>query len=347
MSREEDLIKVYQRAQQLLIETIAKKQAKGSVVWYQESLLRQVRAILQQLNAYSSDWVREAINESYGLGAAAAVNGLVQLGVAVQGVEAFTRIHTASVELLVANAQAMLLSGTAFVGRQIEDSIRTAGIKAVTQKQATGGTVKEAAKILKQDLIEQGLKGVMDKRGRMISLDAYAATVARSTTREATNTATMNQLEGEGYDLVKMSSHATTCPVCSVYQGRVYSISGRSKEYPALSVVFRNGHNNVHPNCRHVIYPYIAKLADDPEGDKRRSNAPFTVDPRSQHAIDEYNRRQKEKRQLRTDRAQYQRYKLALGDDAPKSFAGFRKSKAAQSERFIQMQSDYAEYMRS
>jgi hypothetical protein len=157
----------------------------------------------------------------------------------------------------------------------------------------------------------------------------------------------MNQLEGEGYDLVKMSSHATTCPVCAVYQGRVYSISGRSKEYPALSVVFRNGYNNIHPNCRHVVYAYIPALADDPEGDKRRSNESFSVDPRSQAAIDRYNARQKEKRQLNADRKQYQRYKLVLGDDAPKSFAGFRKSKAANSERFAQMQSDYREFVQS
>lgn len=346
MNREEDLIKVYQRAQQMLIQTIATKQARGNVIWYQESLLKQVRSILQQLNAYNATWVRDAINESYAIGAQQAISGLLKLGVTVHGVEAFSRIHTSSVEVLIANTQSMLFSGVSFVGRQIEDEIRRAGLEAIALKQATGQTVKETAKMLKQTLIDQGLKGIRDKRGRMISLDAYASTVARSTTREATNTATMNQLEGEGYDLVKMSKHNTTCPVCSVYQGRVYSISGKSTDYPALSVAFSGGYANIHPNCRHVVYPYIPTLADDPSGDKRFSNTSFNIDPRSKAAIDEYNARQKEQRQLRADRAQFQRYKLALGDDAPKSFAGFRKSKAANSERFIQMQNDYREFVR-
>ena len=347
MSREDDLIKVYQRAQQHLIQLIATKQASGSVTWYQESLLKQVRQILLQLNQYSSSWVREAINASYALGATEAVNGLTKLGVSASGVDAFSTIHRASIEVLVANAQSMLLNGTRFVGRQIEDAVRRASLDAVAMNQSVGGTLKQAKALLLKSLVEQGLNGIKDKRGRMISLDAYAATVARSTTREATNTATMNQLEGEGYDLVKMSAHATTCPVCAVYQGRVYSISGNSKTFPALSVAFSGGYNNVHPNCRHVVFPYIPDLADNYSGDVDFSNRSFSIDPRSKTAIDAYNARQKEQRQLRADRNQFQRYKLVLGSDAPKSFAGFRKSKAANSERFIQMQQDYREFTKT
>jgi predicted nucleotidyltransferase len=180
----------------------------------------------------------------------------------------------------------------------------------------------------------------------MISLDAYAATVARTTTREATNTATMNQLQYEGYDLVKMSKHNSPCPVCSVYEGRVYSISGKNPNYPALSIVFHSGHAVIHPNCRHVLAPYIVSLADDPDGDRRFSNRPFNVDDRSKKAIEAYNQRQAEQRRIRADRLQFQRHKIVLGEEAPKTLGGFRRMKKANSERWNELQTDYRDALK-
>jgi hypothetical protein len=266
------------------------------------------------------------------------------MGIDVSGVDTFSRLHTAAVELIVANTQSMLFSGVSFVGRQIEDNIRQAGLEAIAQKLSTGATVKEAARIVKQKIMSQGINAIRDKQGRYISLDAYADTVARSTTREATNQATMNQLQYEGYDLVKMSSHATACPVCAVYQGRVYSISGHTPGYPALSIPFSGGHANIHPRCRHVIVPYIPSLADDAEGDKQFSNRSFDMDTRSKTAIERYNKDQADKRKLRMDRQQWERYKLALGEDAPKTLSGFRRMKGANSDRWQALQSDYREF---
>ena len=344
MTREEALIKVFQEAQQRLVKTIAYKEGRGNVTWYQETLLQQVKQILTHLKVYSSTWVREAINESYDLGASQAIRGLEALGINASGFDAFARLHTASVEVLIANMQSQIMGGISFVGRQVEDTVRQAGLEAIAMKQATGSTVREAAKIVKQKLIDQGLNGIKDKRGRMISLDAYADTVARSTTREATNTATMNQLQYEGYDLVKMSDHRSACPVCSKYEGRVYSISGNNRDYPKLSIAYSGGHANIHPKCRHVISPYIPALADDPEKDRNHSNRPFDIDDRSQSAIDAYSKRQKEQRQLRADREQFQRYRLALGEDAPKTLSGFRRMKAANSDKYQELQQDYRDF---
>jgi hypothetical protein len=346
MTNEERLIKVYQQAQQTLINLIAYKEARGNVTWYQETLLKQVRQVLMELNTYSATWARDAINEAYGMGAQEAFSALLSMGVSVNTPETFARLNERVIALLVANTQSMLFSGVSFVGRQIEDSVRQAGLEEAQQKFATGSTVREMKRNLVQKLVDQGLNGIRDKRGRMISLDAYAATVARSTTREATNTGTMNQLTNNGYDLVRMSSHATTCAICAVYQGRVYSISGNDSRYPALSIAFRNGYANIHPNCRHVIAPYIPALADNFEGDRDFSNRSFDIDGRSKTAIERYNKDQADKRRLRLDRQQWERYKLALGADAPKTLSGFRRMKESNSQRWIDLQSDYREFSR-
>lgn len=341
------LIKLYTEAQQQLVNLIALKQARGNVTWYTESLLKQVNDELQRLQSLSREWVSENIPKAYEQGLQDAIRGLDSLGVSVSAETAFAGLHTAAVEVAMINANAMLADSIRFVGRQMTDAIRTAGLEAIALKLGTGATVKEAAKIVKGKLIQQGLNGIRDKRGRMISLDAYASIVARSTTREATNTATLNQLSGYGYDLVKMSSHATTCPVCAAYQGRVYSISGLTPGYPSLrGTAFSGGYANIHPNCRHVLMPYIPDLADDAEGDKLFSNRPFDIDDRSDTAIQRYNKDQADKRKLRTDRQQFQRYKLALGDDAPKTFANFRRIKNADGERWQMLKSDYGYVMR-
>lgn len=60
-------------------------------------------------------------------------------------------------------------------------------------------------------------------------------------------------------DLVLMGSHGATCSECSKYEGRVFSISGKSKRYPKLpEQVFQYG--GIHPGCRHSFMPWSESL---------------------------------------------------------------------------------------
>lgn len=57
-------------------------------------------------------------------------------------------------------------------------------------------------------------------------------------------------------DLLMMSVQGITCPECARYQGRVYSISGKSKIYPRLPIaVTQTG--VIHKGCTHQFFPYI------------------------------------------------------------------------------------------
>jgi hypothetical protein len=341
----EELISVYQQAQTAMEYTIANKQARGNVTDYQESLLSQIQDQLDYLEIVSKNFSKEQLPKNYRKGVDGATNEIKKMGLDIGDYESFSRLHTQSVEMLVSNMIADLTDATRFVGREMKDVIRKAGMNAIAQKQATGSTVKEAKRLVKQNLIKEGINGIKDRRGRMISLDAYAATVARSTSREATNTAKMTHLQANGYDLVQMSDHATTCPICQAYEGRVYSISGKDARYPQLDRAF-SSHANIHPNCEHVVVPYVEDLADNPEADRKFSNRSFDIDKRSKAEIDRYNKQQKEKRERRRDRDQYDRYKMALGKNAPKSFSGFRRMKQSDSDNWQQTQVDYRETLK-
>ncbi|MDF2805022.1 MAG: Phage minor capsid protein 2 [Anaerocolumna sp.] len=306
------LIEIYKEAQQGLVKTIAEKEAKGNLATYQKSLLFQVNQILSELTNQAYNLTNEIV-ESY---------------------------YKDTIDEVLQDLKDKRDANN-FVGRQISDAVRKAGLDAVSRKIATGQTVKECKKNLVNMLIDQGLNGIKDKRGRMISLDAYASTVARSTTAEATNTATTNQLTELGYDLVKMTEHSPTCAVCALYQGRVYSISGKDTRFPPLSVAFSGEFANIHPNCVHRLFPYIESLADDFAKDLAFSNRPFELSEKDKKVLDTYNKQQKEKVKLRNDRNQYQRYKLSMPGDTPKNFASFRRIKNSDSEKYKNLLSSY------
>lgn len=326
------LIKIYQQAQSDLIKTISEKEATGSVPRYQRELLRQVNQVLAELNGKAGDWVKEVIPKNYQKG----IDDVIAVAP-----ESFAKLHEGAVKILASNTSQDLIDANTFVGRQIRDAVRQAGIYAISNKIATGSTVKQAKQNLINKLVDQGLNGIKDKRGRMINLSAYAETVARSTTREATNRATMNQLTYNGHDLVKMSSHATTCKICAPLQGRVYSISGKDSRFPPLTRAYSGVHANIHPNCRHVLMPYIEELADDVSVDIENSNRSFDVDERTQKQVDAYNNTQAKKRQLRNNRRQFERYRMTLPGEAPKTFQGFMSMKRADSDNWKQLQEKY------
>lgn len=59
-----------------------------------------------------------------------------------------------------------------------------------------------------------------------------------------------------GTDLVWLSVHRGACSECAKYQGRVFSLTGKSKRYPQIPLPFWT-YGKIHPYCRHTFYPYI------------------------------------------------------------------------------------------
>lgn len=336
------LIDIYSESQQSIIRTIAEKEARGNVTWFQKSLLAQVESLIQELNIQAKEWVKNVMPQSYQSGMDYVVSELNKLGIKAE-TEPFTfsQINIEAVKVLMLDTLDDLHTANKFAGDRIKQAVRQAVNEAVTQKIAQGQTVLQCKKNLVNSLLSKGIDGIADKMGRLMPLDSYASLVARSRTREATNTATMNKLTGLGHDLVKMSSHNTSCPICISLQGRVYSISGNDGRYPPLQRAFSGEHANIHPNCSHVLMPYIESLADDPEGDRKYSNMGFDVDPRSQKEVDIYNEAQRKKQRIREGRRLWESYSLALPDKTPKSFAAFMDIRRSGGEKWDNLQQEF------
>lgn len=56
-------------------------------------------------------------------------------------------------------------------------------------------------------------------------------------------------------DLIEVSKHSGSCPLCSKWQGKIFSASGTSSTYPPIWLALQGG--LFHPGCRHGEACYI------------------------------------------------------------------------------------------
>ena len=142
----------------------------------------------------------------------------------------------------------------AYVGRRSNDGFRKAVLNEVLVGQIAGRSRSKTGKAIEENLRSRSIKGFRDKAGREWSLTAYAKMAANANTSEAHTVATLNRLAENGVDLLKVPEHPHD--VWSKYEGRVFSISWTSGEYPPLEEA-----PPYHPFCRHLLTAYIRGLA--------------------------------------------------------------------------------------
>jgi len=113
-----------------------------------------------------------------------------------------------------------------------------------------GAGAKEIAETIVRDLGDQGFTVLLDKRGTQWSLERYSDMLARTHVIRANNEGTINRCLDYQIDIVEVSAHKTQCKICGPYEGKKFSITGKSRNYPKLEVQWP-----IHPNCRHSLLP--------------------------------------------------------------------------------------------
>lgn len=251
------LIKLYIRVEKRLINIISSKTVKGQVTDFYRALLKEVKIELMKLQVQTSKLSKDIVEELY-IEAYEKSLELLEISNIKDG---FTSLHTDAIEILTENLVNNFSEVNNQVGRKIEDTIRDIGLTNGQLKFASGQTIKELQKELREALVKEGIGGITDKLGRVIPFVVYADLLARSIVAETQNTSILNVAKEHNKDLVIMSEHKSACPICQKYEGKIYSISGDDKRYPLLNTIpgFNKGYNNIHPRCRHRISVYIEK----------------------------------------------------------------------------------------
>ena len=117
------------------------------------------------------------------------------------------------------------------------------------------GDLRKSSRALSGELYSNLLGQVEGKQfiqaGKMhYTPDYYAEMVSRVKFHEAHSYAAITQAKNYGTDLVQVSSHNTTTEICQQYEAKIYSMSGKDKRFPILSIS-----PPYHVNCLHLIMP--------------------------------------------------------------------------------------------
>lgn len=353
------LIRIFQRAEEQLLETLSYKYANELVTYGEDAALDRVQKILADLRKNSAKTVSVVMRKQFLLGKKIAVGKAAQL----------TSLNTQVIERLTRNLNAKILESTIVaeehikqnileslvIGRRYEDAYRDVALESTAIGQASGLGRSESAKIFLEKMKEDGITGFTDVAGRNWRLSRYADMTIRTTARQAANAGTM----GTGHDLFEVSSHGTTCKICAPLEGRVFSVSGTNPNYPPITEAFgkvdpfggdglENTWLNIHPNCLHVWIEYHEEYHTEEEVIEKQqfssiSSNPITLDPRSKAEKDAYENKEKGREKLINASNQFDRYKVVLGDDMPKTFQTFLKHKVANSDKYKSWEKLYRE----
>ena len=355
MTAEEKLLKSYEKARDELQKKM-ETASSGNMRSYYRQLIKDLDKTIKALKKASADYAKAAVQSDYMRNAAEIFEQIKQQRQIMLPPEAFRQLHSDAIYDLRRELQAQLEQGLERARKQVAQLIKDAadmarkaalrnmGLDAAQYKVDTVGTISDMQQELKRLMEKAGILKVevgSGKHKREMSVTNYAHLVARSVSIEVGNTARINQLTANGYDLVEIPTHYPTCEICAILQDRVYSISGNDKRFPPLSKAIGE-YKNIHPHCRHVIVGWVESMHTPEEVEEaiKRSNRAWT-DPRTGEEKAFYNALQRKNRQARDLRSQYERYKEVLGSDAPKSLFAFKKIKNANDDRFAKMQRDY------
>lgn len=285
----QQLVKAYRWGFEEILQIIVKEKAKGrwAQYWaqYWQDLLLDVREILQQLDQYAEQWIEQTIGQVYTLANVETQAFLRQIGIEKQVRPEFAQIHQRAVDVVAQNMADNLRDATQFVGRRVNDIFRRVALEQAGRKLAAGATWQDIKKKVVQQLLDKGQTAFVDRIGRRWRLDTYTEMVARTTTRETASVATLNTCREFRLNLVRITTHYPTCEMCAALQGKVFSIDGEDNRYPELTDEYRPP---IHPNCRHVLVPYVRELDDNVEKTERFSNQSLHIDPRTEEEKDAY-----------------------------------------------------------
>lgn len=355
MTDEEKLLKAYENTKKKL-EKRLEAVSSGDMKSYYRQLIKEIDKAVKELRQHSAMYANASVPKEYIENANEILRQFNEQHIAMKPPAAFKQLHSDAVYDLRRELAAQLEQGIAKARLQTENllkeakeiaekaALRNIALDAAQKKIDTVGTITDMQTEVKKRIEDTGILKIELGSGdhkRHMSITNYAHLVARSVSREVGNTARINQMSSNGFDLVEIPSHYPTCEICAILQDRVYSISGNDKRFPPLSKAIGE-YKNIHPHCRHVIIGWAEMMHTPEEVQKaiERSNRDWT-DPRTGKEKAFYNELQKRNRRARDLQYQFERYRQRLGDEAPKNVYAFKRIKNAGGEKWEELQALY------
>ena len=368
----EKLISTYLKAETDIINEIGRLRSQGLVDYHAVAALERVQAILRQMESDCWEYVPKMIEKQFYMRVPEARKALEVPETAEKHLSGYSNAAMLTAEqhsivdnlvmnlmgeITDASMTVMATLQSALVGRIEPDVYRRVGLEQVASIQATGRGINRSVPQFVDTLRREGVTAFVDKAGRNWSLHTYCTMASRTTSRQAEVMAVLTA--DPEHDLYQISSHGTTCAICAPFEGRVYSRSGTAPDFPPLAAAFgkvdpagtdnlANTWLNIHPNCLHVLVPWTRAGRTEDEireikdfSDPRKN--PFSRDPRTQKQIDAYRKKEAARRRWLANYRQWERYRMTLGNQVPRTYQTFEKHKRADDEKYKNWERLYRE----
>lgn len=269
------VVEAYTRAEATLLALIARNLADGRDApdWAERKLAQirsyraQVERLLHELEAEAQSGVATAMTDAYHHGGLAAADELERMmrSASVEPLGATRAIDALARETLgcVIATHPRILRATMDAYQQViaetlSQEAAQSALRQITAEEAgqvLSGvqTRRQASQAALDRLARKGITGFVDRAGRHWAMDSYVEMAMRTGVSNAARQGHVDRLTGNGFDLVIVSDAPHECPVCSIWEGKVLSLSGASP-YPTLADARAAG--LFHPGCRHSISAY-------------------------------------------------------------------------------------------
>lgn len=191
--------------------------------------------------------------------------------------------------------------------RESEDEYRKI-IADVLPNAALGvDSVREATRAALNAFADKGIAGFTDRAGRFWGMAEYAEMAVRTGLKLAHIAGFTQNALAKGYDLVIISDHADTCPICSKWERKVLSLTGMQADDPECDGWLADAQREglFHPNCQHDMAVYVPGQTD------RRAGHDISAEGRRKDEQG-YNNRQKQRYYERMVRRWKRRQAAAL-----------------------------------
>lgn len=259
----------YEAAETAVIETIARRVAKGIEVgdehWLTRKLAevrtlrRQVEVIVARLERSTPDGVQAALRKARSVGLAQAKADLAQIQISAP---ISTTVNEASVVALAGRTTQSLQATHLRILRSADDVYREAVAEAARTVLTGTETRRQASQRVLDTFANRGVTGFIDKAGRSWNLASYSEMAMRSATGQAAVQGTLDGYVAAGRDLVMISDSPEECELCRPWEGRVLSIAGKTPDHATVADAEAAG--LFHPGCTHRPYLYTPGLTRRP-----------------------------------------------------------------------------------
>ena len=229
------------------------------------AIKKQIEELLKEADQDVKAWIKVEIPAFYEAAMFEAVKTQFDQKLDIKINQTFVQFHRESIAALSSKTYESIASGMDGILRdslnQLSNITRRRILDDVIKGRIKGETRREISKNIVKQLRKDGLAALTDRSGKRWDLRVYGRMLSRTVLTEAHYTGIANQTLSNGYDLIQVSKHSTSCPICAPWQGRILSVSGINKKYPSLDDARAAG--LFHPNCRHAIAPYHPRFAEE------------------------------------------------------------------------------------